>query len=76
MRRVARFTALGLDGLVLENEWSLLVHMACEADSIPRRGRSQLLPYESSMGIMTIRALHQSFLDTMVEGHVELRLHL
>ena len=38
MRRVARLTALGLDRLVLKDEGALLVHMARETDSIPRRG--------------------------------------
>ncbi len=76
MRRMARFTAFRLDRLVFEDEGALLVGVAREADGIPRRRRPKLFPYESSMGVMAVRALNQSFIDTMVEGHVELRLHL
>ena len=76
MRRMACFAAFCLDRLVLEDEGSLLVGVAREADSIPRRRRPKLLPDEPSMGVMAVRALNKSFLDPVVEGHVELRLHL
>lgn len=76
MRRMTRLAAFCLYRLMFENEGSLLVGVACEADSIPRRRRSKLLPDEPSMGVMTIRALHQSFFHPMVERHIELRLHL
>ncbi len=76
MRRMARFTAFCLDRLVFEDEWALLVGVAREADGIPRSRRPKLFPDETSMRVMTVRALNQPFLDTVVEGHVELRLHL
>ena len=76
MRRMARLAALWLVRLMFENEGALLVGVAREADSIPRSRRPKLLPDESAMGVMAIRAFDQPFLDSVVEGHVELRLHL
>lgn len=76
VRRMTRFAAFCLDGVMFENEGPLLVGVAREADSIPRRRRPKLLPDEPSMGAMAVRALNKSFLDPVVEGHVELRLHL
>lgn len=76
MWRMARFAAFCLDRLMFENEGPLLVGVAGKADRIPRRRGPKLLPDETSMRVMAIRALHQSFLDPVVEGHVELRLHL
>lgn len=76
MRRMARFAALWLVGLVFENEGALLVGVAREADRIPRSRRPKLLPDEAPMGVMAIRALDKPFLDPMVKRHVELSLHL
>jgi len=76
MRRMARFAALGLVGLMFENEGSLLVDVASETDSIPRSRRPKLLSNEAAVGVVAIRALDKPFLDPVVEGHVELRLHL
>ncbi len=76
MRGMARFAAFWLDRLVLENEGSLFVGVARKADSIPRRRRAKLFPDETSMGVMAIRTLNKPFIDPVVEGHVELRLHL
>lgn len=72
VRRMTRFAAFRLDRLVLENEGSLLVGVARKANGIPRCSRPKLLPDEASMGVMTIRALHQAFLHTMVERHIKL----
>lgn len=68
--------AFRLDRLMFENEWPLLVGVAREANRIPSRRGPKLLPDETSVGVMAISALHQTFFHTMVEGHVELRLHL
>lgn len=76
MRRMARLAALWLVGLMFENEGPLLVGVAREADRIPRSRRPKLLPDESAMSVMAIRAFDQPFFDTVVEGHVELRFHL
>lgn len=76
MRGMACLTALWLVGLMFENEGPLLVGVAREADRIPRSGRPKLLPDEAAMSVMAIRALDIPFLDPVVEGHVELRLHL
>lgn len=76
MRRVAGHATLGLDWLVLEHKGSLLIRMACEANRISRRRRAQLLANEAAVGIVTIRALNESFFHAMVERHIELRLDL
>ena len=61
MRRMARNATLCLDRLVFENEWSLLVDVASKADRILSRRGAQLLSDETTMRVMTIHALHQSF---------------
>ncbi len=76
MRSMARFAAFRLDRLMLKNEWSLQVRVARETDSIPRSRRAKLFPDETSMGVMAVRTLNKPFVDPVVEGHVELRLHL
>ena len=73
---MAGHAAFGLYWLVLENEWSLLIDVAVEADSIPRGRRAELLADEPTVGVVTIRTLNESFFHPMVERHVELRLDL
>jgi len=74
--RMTNHATLGLNWLVLENERSLFVGVAGIANRIARRRRAQLLADESAVGVMTIGTLDESLFDTMVEGHVKLRLRL
>jgi hypothetical protein len=67
---------LSLDRLVLEHKGTLLIRVACEANRIPRCGRAQLLANEPTVGVVTIRALNESFFHAMVERHIELGLDL
>ena len=71
---MARFATFRLHCWMFENEGSLLVHVAREADAIPRCRRSKLSADEPAMRVMAVRAVHEAFLDAMVEGHIELRL--
>ena len=71
---MARFAAFRLDRLMFEYERSLFVRVARVADRISRCRRAQLLADEPAVRVMAIRALHESFLHPMVEGHIELRL--
>lgn len=75
MRHMARNATLCLDWLMLKDERTLLIDMACEADSVSCCRRPKLFPNESTMGIVAICALHQSLFHPMMEGHIELRLH-
>lgn len=70
---MARFAAFCLDRLMFENERSLLVRVAGDANAIPCCGRSKLLADESAMRVMAIRTLHQAFFHTMMKRHIELR---
>jgi len=74
VRRVARLASLHLDRLMFEHERPLLVRVALETDHILRRRRSQLMRSLRPVRIVAVRALHQSFVHSMVERHVELRL--
>jgi hypothetical protein len=71
---MAGLAAFRLYRLVFEDERSLLVHVACEANRIPRRRRAQLLAHEPTMGIVAIRAFQQPFFHPVMKRHVELRL--
>jgi hypothetical protein len=71
---MARLASFYLDDCVFENKWPLLVDVARKTDGVPRRRRSKLFPDETSVRVMAIRALHQSFFHAVVKGHVELCL--
>lgn len=75
MRRVADHAAFNLC-FVLVNEWSLLFAMALVANFVAGSIRAQLLGAERAMGAMTIVALDQAFIDTMMEWPRELRTHI
>ena len=76
MRRMARFAAFCLAPWMFEDEWSLLVHVAREADGIPPCRRTQLLSEKTAVRVVTIRAVHEPFLNAVMKGHIELRFHL
>ena len=76
MRAVASRAAFDLAGRVLENKRPLLVGVALEAGSVGAGGEPGLLGLETAMRIVAIAALHGTLNDLVVEGLVELTLHL
>jgi len=71
---VAGLATLNLDGFMFEDEWSLLISVAGKADNILGRRRSDLLGLNAAVDIVAIAALNQSFVHSVMERHVELRL--
>ena len=71
---MAGYATLCFNRLVFEHKWSLLIGMACEANRIPSCRRAQLSTNKATVGIVTIRALDESFFHAMVERHIELWL--
>jgi hypothetical protein len=70
--QMAGVATIGLDGLVLVDEWALLVGVTFEADSILRRGSPYLFGLHGAVDIMAIAALDQALIDAMMEGHFKL----
>ena len=74
MRRVADRATLHLDGFMFIHEGSGFVGVAFETNQI-LRGRGPQLPcQESAMRVVAVRALHQTFVDPVMEGPGELLL--
>ena len=76
MRHVAGLAALDLHRSVLENKRALLVRMAGKADGVLGGGSANLFCSDCSMRVVTIRALHQSFVHAMMKRHFKLRFLL
>src|SRR5262249_29077507 len=69
---VACRAAFDLHGFVFIHERSRFVRMAFETNLILRSRSPQLPRKESAMRVMTIGALHQAFVHSMMERPVEL----
>jgi hypothetical protein len=76
VRGMARFAALSLDRLMLEDEGPLFVCMARVADRILRCRRAQLSRPKTPVGVVAIGALNKSLFHAVVKRHVELWLNL
>jgi len=76
MDGVAGLAAIDLDGRMLVYKRALFVGVAFEADGIMARRGTNLLRSHRSVYVMAIAALNQSFVDAVVERHLELRLLL
>src|SRR5579859_875348 len=74
MGQMASRAAFDLDGFMLIHKWAGFVGVAFEANQVLRLCRSQLTVLEAAMRIMTIGALHYSFVYAMMERSVELLL--
>jgi hypothetical protein len=72
MYHMAGRAALDFYRLVLVNEGAVLIHVTLETHRILRRAHTNLLGPLGPMWIMAIRALDESFVNAMVERHVEL----
>src|SRR5258708_2121546 len=60
---------------MLEDEGSCFVRVAFEADRVLRGSGADLPCQEASVGVVTVVALHQSFVDAVMERAIELLLH-
>lgn len=74
VNHVACLAPIHLHGRMFINEWPLLVRMAFEADIILSRRRSKLMGFHGAVWIVAVAALHQPFVHSMVERHVEFSL--
>ena len=74
VNHVARLAAVHFHRRVLVYEWTLLVHVALEADLVLRRVHSHLLGPLGAMHVVAIAALDEAFIHAMVKGHRELGL--
>lgn len=76
VRQMACLASIDLYGRMLVHKRPLLVRVALEADRILRGGGLHLLGLDCAVRIVAVRALDQTFVHTMMERHVELRLLL
>lgn len=74
VRNMAGGASLDFHRLVLEYERSLFIGVAGEADGILRGRSAHLLRPNCTVHVVTIRALDEPLVHTMVEGHFELGL--
>jgi len=72
MRRMTRNAALGLDGSMFVNKWSLLVYVTLDAGCVRAGRKSSLLEFEAAVRIVAIAALHRTFQHLVMERQLEL----
>ncbi|MGC1619094.1 MAG: hypothetical protein WA765_11465 [Candidatus Acidiferrum sp.] len=72
VRQMARLASIDLYGSVLVYKRSLFVDVTFEADGVLRRGSPHLLGAHRTVHVVTITALHQPFIHSMMERHFEL----
>lgn len=65
--RVAGGTALDLHGSMFKDEGTALLAVALEADGVLCGGRAQLMLHVAAVRVMTIRALHETFVDAVMK---------
>ena len=70
--QVAGLAAVGLHGLMFEDERALLVGMALEADCVLGGGSADLFGPFGAVHVVAIAALHEAFIHAMMEGHFKL----
>jgi hypothetical protein len=73
---MAGHATFGLDRLMLEDERSLLIRVAGVADFVACCCGAELLADKSTVRIVAIGTLDESFFHPVVKGHVELWLDL
>lgn len=76
VRNMTGRATLDLYGLVFEHKRPLLIRVARKTNRVLCRGGSHLLGTDSAVRIVTIGALDQPLVDTMVKRHFKLRLLL
>src|ERR1035441_3455129 len=70
MRHMACRAAFGLHGQMVEDERPALLRMAFEADLVLRRADLRGF-WQAAVNVVTVLALHQSFVHPMMEGTVK-----
>lgn len=68
VRRMARGTALDLYRRMFESKWTACIQVALGADCILIGSGAQLIVAECAVGIVAVRAFHQPFIHTVMEG--------
>jgi hypothetical protein len=80
MRKMARGAALSFDRRVLVNEWSEGLDVALGADGILGRTHPKKVRLECAVRVVAVSALHQPFVDPVVEwlhkGSLSVRMAL
>jgi hypothetical protein len=76
MRRVAGYTAFGLDRRMLKSERPGFVRVATETELVLCGCGSQLVCEESAMGVMAVAAGHKPFIHFVVEWFGEIRFNV
>ncbi len=71
VRSVAAYTTLRFDGGMLEDERPARLRVAFGTNGVLVCGGAQIRFAHGAVRIMTIAALHQAFVDLVMEGHVE-----
>lgn len=74
MRRMTRRTTFRLKRRMFIRERALLVSMTLNAGCVGARSESRLLEFKTTVGVVTITALHHSFKNLVVKRFVEVRL--
>ena len=74
MGRVAGFAAFDLHGLMLKHERSSLVRVTSKTNRILRGRGADLFCRNSSVRVVTVTALDQSFVHPVMKWHLELGL--
>ena len=67
MRSVAAAATFGFDRHVLKGEWALLIGMALEAHSVACSGAPHLPESRGAVDVVTVAALHQTFIHPVPE---------
>src|SRR5690242_4520961 len=76
MWRMTRDAAVGLDGSMLVDKWSLLVCVTLDASCIHTCRQSCLFQFKTAVRVMTIAAFHRAFQHFVMERQIELVLGL
>ena len=71
MRRVASRAPFSLQGRMLEHEGPLFVRVTFNTGGIGAGSKSRLFEFETTMGIVTVAALHHPFQHFVVKRFIE-----
>lgn len=76
MWRVTGDAAFRFQRCMFIDERTLLVGMTLNARGVGTDSETRLLEFKTTMGVVTIAALHRPFKNLVMEGHVERGLYL
>ena len=72
MRRMAGCASFGLEWRMFVSEWALLVGVTLHARRVRAGCQSCLLELKTTVGVVTIAALHRALEDFVMKGLVEI----